>query len=235
VNVYQALAAQAVVSQAATTPVLLGIAGGVGVGKSTAAAFVREHLVAASVHVEVICTDAFLLPNAELEAGGISMRKGFPESFDVPAFDACLRALEAGSPVELPVYSHVTYDRVPGAVQVLGRADVVIVEGVNALQAPVVDHLDLALYIDADEADMRLWFLDRFLAFCEAATADETSFYRGFAGMTPEQQRGIAEWTWREINAVNLRDHIAPSRSRATWVVSKRRDHSIRASSVPGT
>ena len=213
---------------------LVGIAGGVGVGKSTAAAFVREHLAAASVAVEVICTDAFLLPNAELELRGISMRKGFPESYDAPAFDACLRALKAGrSPVELPVYSHATYDRVPDEVQTLAPADVVVVEGVNALQAPVVDHLDLSLYIDADEADMRLWFVDRFVALCEAATTDETSFYRGFAGMPPDQQRGVADWTWREINAVNLRDHIVPSRSRATWVVSKRRDHSIRASSVP--
>ena len=244
-NVYAALAVQALarragvrqaaVGHAATTPVLVGIAGGVGVGKSTAAALVRDHLAVAPAPVEVICTDAFLLPNTELESRGISMRKGFPESFDAPALDACLSALEAGrSSVELPVYSHLTYDRVPDEVQVLGPADVVIVEGVNALQPPVVDHLDLALYIDAEEADMRVWFVDRFLALCDAAIADETSFYRGFTGMTREQQRGIAEWTWREINAVNLRDHIAPSRSRATWVVSKRRDHSIRATSVPG-
>ena len=235
-NAYQALAAQVVSRRRTKTPVLLGIAGGVGVGKSTAAAVVCEHLEAASVRVEVVCTDAFLLPNAELDARGVSMRKGFPESFDVPAFDACLAALEAGSPgVEIPVYSHATYDRAPGEVQVLGPADVVIVEGVNALQSPVVEHLDLAVYIDADEADMRIWFVDRFLALCEAAMADETSFYRGFAGMTPEQQRDIAEWTWHEINGVNLHEHIAPSRSRANWVVSKRRDHSIRATSVPGT
>ena len=213
---------------------LVGIAGGVGVGKSTAAAFVRAHLDAASVPVEVVCTDAFLLPNAELEARGISMRKGFPESFDAPAFDACLTALEAGrSGVQIPVYSHATYDLAPGEVQVLGPADVVIVEGVNALQSPVVEHLDLAVYIDADESDMRLWFVDRFLAFCEAAVADETSFYRGFAGMTRDQQREIAEWTWREINAVNLRDHIAPSRARATRVLTKQRDHSVRSTSVP--
>ena len=236
-NVYQALAAQAVACLRTTkTPVLLGIAGGVGVGKSTAAAAVRGHLDEASVAVEVVCTDAFLLPNVELVARGISMRKGFPESFDASAFDACLAALEAGrSGIEIPVYSHATYDRAPGEVQVLKPADVVIVEGVNALQSPVVEHLDLAVYIDADEADMRIWFVDRFLALCEAASSDETSFYRGFAGMTREQQGEIAEWTWNEINAVNLHDFIAPSRSRATWVVSKRRDHSIRATSVPGT
>jgi type I pantothenate kinase len=236
VNAYQALAAQAEACQASKTPVLVGIAGGVGVGKSTAAALVREHLDAAAVRVEVVCTDAFLLPNAALEARGIGMRKGFPESFDAAAFDACLTALEAGrSGIEIPVYSHATYDRAPGEVQVLGPADVVIVEGVNALQSPVVEHLDLTVYIDADEPDMRRWFVDRFLALCEAAIADERSFYRGFAGMTREQQREIAEWTWREINAVNLHDHIAPSRRGASWVISKRRDHSIRATSVPGT
>ena len=233
-NPYEALAAQAAARRAGTLPVLLGIAGGVGVGKSTAAALVREHLVAASVPVEVVCTDAFLLPNAVLESRGITMRKGFPETYDAPAFEACVRALKAGrAGVEIPVYSHATYDRAPDEVQALGAADVVIVEGVNALQPPVVDHLDLGVYIDAEEADMQDWFIERFLALCAAAIMDETSFYRGFTGMSRDQQRGIAEWTWREVNGVNLHEHIAPSRSRATWVVSKRRDHSIRASSVP--
>jgi type I pantothenate kinase len=206
-------------------PVLVGITGGVGVGKSTAAARIREHLSRASVRTVVLCTDVFLLPNATLEQLGRQLRKGFPESFDAEALDACLRALRAGdTPVRVPVYSHATYDRVPGEVQELDAADVVIVEGVNALQPPVVDHLDLAVYIEADEDDMRDWFVTRFLAFCADPDA---AFYRGFATMSDAQRRGVAEWTWREINAVNLRDHIAPSRARATRVLTKRRDHSF--------
>jgi type I pantothenate kinase len=236
VDVYAAIAAEAAARLRAQPRVLLGITGGVGVGKTTTAENVRDHLAAdESVPVEVVSTDAFLLPNAELERRGLSMRKGFPQSFDTEAIEWFLRAVESGQPqVRVPVYSHATYDRVPDAVRALGPADVVIIEGVNALQRPVVDHLDLSVYVDADEDDMQAWFVDRFIELCALAREDETSFYRGFTGMSVAQQRGIADWTWREINGVNLRDHIAPSRARATWVLSKRRDHSIRAGGVPG-
>jgi type I pantothenate kinase len=229
-DAYEVLAREIVSRVTAAGPVLLGIAGGVGVGKSTTAELVREQLAAASVAVEVVGTDAFLLPNDELERRDLSMRKGFPESFDTDALAAFVDAVEAGTgEVVVPVYSHETYDRVPGGLRVVARADVVVIEGVNALQPPVVDHLDVALYIDAAEDDMRQWFVDRFLALCALARDDETSFYRGFAGMSEEQQRGIAEWTWREINLVNLRDHIAPTKDRATIVLSKRFDHSVAA------
>jgi type I pantothenate kinase len=227
-DAYTALAADVVARLPAASPVLFGISGGVGVGKTTTAERVRQQLSTQEVRVEVVSTDAFLLPNHELEHRGIGMRKGFPESFDAAAIDAFLRAVKAGEPVvSTPVYSHATYDRVPDAVRVLEPADIVIIEGVNALQTPVVDHLDVSVYIDATEADMQSWFIERFLSLCDLARGDETSFYRGFTGMPVEQQRGIAEWTWREINLVNLRDHIAPSKVRASRVMTKRRDHSI--------
>jgi type I pantothenate kinase len=206
-------------------PVLVGIAGGVGVGKSTTAALVRDHL--RDVSVEILATDSFILPNAELARRGVEMRKGFPESFDGGALDDALMRLAAGEGVDVPVYSHVTYDRVPGEYAHVGPADVVIVEGVNALQPPAVDRLHVAVYLDADDADMEAWFVDRFLALCAAAIGDDLSFYRGFAAMDVDQQRAIAAWTWREINAVNLRDHIRPSRGRATHVVTKRFDHTV--------
>jgi type I pantothenate kinase len=227
-DAHEVLAAEVAALLPATRPVLLGISGGVGVGKSTMAAGVRDRLTRDSVATEILCTDAFLLPNEELERRDLSMRKGFPESFDNDALDAALHAVkERATAVQVPVYSHTTYDRVPGTERTLDPADVLIIEGVNALQPPVADHLDVAVYIDAAEADIEAWFVDRFLAFCEEAVEDERSFYRGFTAMSAAQQRGIAEWTWREINGVNLRDHIAPSRARATVVLSKRRDHSI--------
>jgi type I pantothenate kinase len=226
-DAHEVLAAEVTSRLATTRPVLLGITGGVGVGKSTLAAGVRDRLARDSVSAEIVCTDDFLLPNAELERLDLTMRKGFPGTFDDTALDAALRRLEGGAEVRTPVYSHTTYDRVPGVERTIAPADAVIVEGVNALLPPVVDRLDVAVYIDASEEDMLAWFVDRFLALCARALDDARSFYRGFTGMSVEQQRGIAEWTWREINGVNLRDHIAPSRQRATLVLSKRRDHSI--------
>jgi type I pantothenate kinase len=208
-------------------PVLVGIAGAVGIGKTTTAALLRGLLENRGLGVEVLTTDDFLLPNDELERLGLTMQKGFPGTFDDVALEATLAALRTGEAVDVPVYSHQTYDRVPGAVRRLEAVDVVLVEGVNALQPPAVDQLDVAVYVDAAEAHVEAWFVERFLGLCEAALDDEASFYRGFAAMPVDQQRSIAEWTWREINLVNLREHIGPSRSRATVVLTKDRDHSI--------
>ena len=227
-DAYERLAADVAALVGDEGPVVVGIAGGV--GESTTAARLQDHLSAAAVTVEVVGTDAFLLPNDELERRDLSMRKGFPETFDTDALASFLRAVRAGAPeVRVPIYSHTTYDRVPHMERVLTPTDVLVVEGVNALQPPVVEHLAVAVYIDAAEEDMAAWFVDRFLSFCEEARDDEESFYRGFVGMSVAQQRGIAEWTWREINLVNLREHIAPSQAAATEVLSKGRDHSVRS------
>jgi type I pantothenate kinase len=131
--------------------------------------------------------------------------------------------------VAVPVYSHEIYDRLPGPGRTLAPADVVIVEGVNALQPPTAEWLDVALYLEADETDLRRWFTERFLGLCAEAAADPGggSFYLTFVGMSEDEQRVLAAQIWDGINGVNLRDHIAPSRSRATHVVRKAGDHSL--------
>jgi len=157
-DAYERLAADVAALVGDAGPVVVGVAGGVGVGKSTTAARIQEHLAAAAVTVEVLGTDAFLLPNDELERRDLSMRKGFPETFDTDALTSFLRAVRAGTPeVRVPIYSHTTYDRVPHMERVLAPTDVVVIEGVNALQPPVVEHLAVAVYIDAAEEDMAAW------------------------------------------------------------------------------
>jgi type I pantothenate kinase len=217
----------------ARRPILVGITGGVAVGKSTTAATLARRLARTGLRVDVLSTDAFLLPNAELERRGLAMRKGFPETFAIDDLDACLLHLRAGREVEVPVYSHVTYDRVPAATVGITPGDVVIVEGVNVLQPPAVDRLDVGIYVDADEGDMRDWFVERFLSLC--ASADEGSFYAPLRGLSEDEQRALAAAAWDGINAVNLREHTRPSRRRATHVVHKARDHSIRSCNVGGS
>lgn len=213
-----------------TRPLLFGISGAVGIGKSTLSAILARHLADLGLATEVVATDGFLLTGAELDRLGLRMRKGFPESYDAGLLSDVLRRLHDGeAEVAVPVYSHEIYDRLPGPGRVLRRADVVIVEGVNALQPPAADWLDVALYIEADEAHLRRWFTDRFLGLCAEAAADPdgTSFYRAFVGMTGDEQRALAAQIWDGINGVNLRDHIGPSRNRATHVLRKALDHSV--------
>lgn len=206
-------------------PALLGISGGVSVGKTTTAELVQRHIRDQGAEADILCTDAFLLDNDELARRGLLLRKGFPESYDVGLLVSVLARLRRGDvPVRVPVYSHETYDRLPGVEQEVGAADVVIIEGVNVLQPEVVEQLDVSVYVDAEEEHMAEWFRDRFLTLCESA--GEGTFYSGFAAMSAEERAAMAITAWDAINAVNLREHILPSRERATFVLRKAADHS---------
>jgi type I pantothenate kinase len=206
---------------------VLGITGSVAVGKSTIAAAVADDVQARGKSVEVISTDAFLLPNATLVDRGLLMRKGFPESYDHVAMRALVDALHAGTKgATVPVYSHLLFDVVPGDGRTLADADIVVIEGVNVL-AELHDVLDLSVYIDAPEELVEQWYVERFHRLCREAEHDEQSFYRQFVGMSSEQIDQLARRTWEGINLVNLRENIAPSRALADLVVTMGTGHEV--------
>jgi type I pantothenate kinase len=218
-------------------PYVIGVAGGVASGKSTTARVLRLLLArwAEHPHVDVVTTDGFLYPNATLEARGLVARKGFPESYDQGKLVRFLADIKSGRPeVAAPVYSHRTYDIVPGRFDVFRRPDVLIVEGLSILQTGVSTHvfvsdlLDYSIFVDASEADIRRWYVARFLALREAAIDDTESFYRRFTGMSEEATEGLAEMVWREINGVNLKENVEPTRLRAQLILEKGGDHSVR-------
>jgi type I pantothenate kinase len=199
----------------------------VAVGKSTFADALA--LALAPLRTEVVATDGFLLPNDELSRRGQLMQKGFPGTYDDEAIAAFLDELRAGRAGEVPVYSHATYDRVPGEMRVVdGTAvDVVVLEGVNAMQPDIVSRVDLAVYLDAPEPLVRSWYVDRFLELIAASETDETSFYRRFADLDGEGRRATAAMVWEAVNLVNLTDHILPTRDLAHVVVVKSDGHAM--------
>jgi type I pantothenate kinase len=209
-------------------PLLVGIAGAVCAGKTTLAAAMRAAVEGAGFSVVVLGTDSFLFPNEVLAQRGLTYRKGFPESFDTDALVECLSQIRAGAnSVDVPVYSHVSYDIVGMATVDLRDAALVIVEGVNALQAVVVEHVDIAVYLEADEADLADWFVTRFGELCAAGAQHPGSFYAAFAHLSTDEQRSLAHATWDAINLVNLREHITATRRNADVVVVKGPDHSV--------
>jgi type I pantothenate kinase len=231
-DAYRRLAEEVVALRAGAPPppVLFGVTGGVAAGKSTTAEAIRHHLEAGNCTVALLATDAFLWPNEELERRGLTMSKGFPDSYDVDALVGVLRDLKAGRAAEAPVYSHRTYDRLPGEVhRIEPTTDVVVVEGVNVLQPRVAAELTASVYVDAAEEDARSWFFRRFVELCEAARDDPSSFYAPLAFLGEGVRRRVADAAWEGVNAVNLREHIAPTAPRATWVLRKGPGHRVRS------
>lgn len=217
-------------STAASAPVfLIGLAGGVAAGKSTLARRLAQDLAAADPGrpVEIVATDGFLKPNAQLEAAGLSMKKGFPETYDWDALHAFLDALSAGRNARMPVYSHVTYDIVPDETREVAGAGVVIVEGINVLQTQAArSRFGLKLYVEADPAHAKAWYLARLHGII---AADPQSF---FARLDPAERDAMFEAAWTHLNLVNLHEHIAPTMAHADVVVRKAADHAVAAIEV---
>jgi type I pantothenate kinase len=238
-------------------PFVVAIAGSVAAGKSTAARVLRALLARwpSHPHVELVTTDGFLHPNAVLEARGLMRRKGFPESYDVARLLRFLGDLKAGAPdVAAPVYSHLRYDIVPGERQVLRRPDVVILEGINVLQAPpldargeadaegteggsgdgdgrprlmVSDFIDFSIYVDADERSLARWYVERFLSLRDTAFRDPASYFHRYASLSEPEAVETAERIWAEINYVNLKRNIEGTRGRASVVLWKGPSHAV--------
>jgi type I pantothenate kinase len=208
-------------------PLLIGITGSVAVGKSTLAAALADAF--GELRVATVATDGFLRRNAELDAAGLTLRKGFPESYDSAALARTLAALRLG-PAPVPVYSHVSYDVDPALSRSVGPADIILVEGLGLAPHAGGDPaaaLDLLLYLDAEEADLEAWFVTRFMGLWHAAADDPASFYTRFRDLTPEAAAVFARSVWGNINLPNLREHISGARQGAAVVVRKDRDHAL--------
>lgn len=208
-------------------PYVVSIVGSVAVGKSTSARASRAMLELGPPGraVDVVTTDGFLFPNRVLSARGLADRKGFPETFDRDAFNEFLRSVKRGVPeVRAPSYSHEIYDIVTDAPQIVRKPDVLIVEGLPL----TTDHVDLAIFVDADEHDIEQWYVERFLALCREAVGDDASFFRSFVGYSDAQISAIAHDVWASINRVNLYEFILPARDGCDVILEKRADHRVR-------
>ena len=228
-------------SESPHIPFVIGVAGSVAVGKSTASRLLQALLSRWPSHptVDLITTDGFLLPLTTLEARGITHRKGFPESYDVRRLVHFMAELKSGIPeVQAPVYSHLRYDIVPGEYQVVHRPDVVIVEGLNVLQTGsgragrpmpmfVSDFFDFSIYVDAAENDIEQWYIERFQALRETVFTNASSYFHRYAELSPDESEETARRLWTTINLVNLRENILPTRDRAHLILKKAADHSI--------
>lgn len=225
---------------ASRSPFIIGLAGSVAVGKSTTARVLQALLSRWPDHPDValVTTDGFLFPNAVLEQRGLMHRKGFPESYDLPRLLSFLRAVRSGEAIATaPVYSHLQYDILPDTELTVAQPDILILEGLNVLQRGstaegasrlfVSDFFDFSIYVDADEADIQTWFFERFRRLRETAFQNPASYFHRYAALSLEEALKFATHAWNNINAVNLRENIAPTREHANLILEKGKDHSV--------
>jgi type I pantothenate kinase len=222
-------------------PYIIGIAGSVAVGKSTFSRVLRALLARWPDHpkVELVTTDGFLLPNAQLEARGLMRRKGFPESYSQRTLLHFLADVKAGVPrVSAPVYSHLHYDIIPGAMQYVEQPDILMIEGLNVLQSPdesrdgsrlfVSDFFDFSIYLDASEQIVERWYVERFLRLRDTVFQNKSSYFHRYAALNEEEAVQTARQIWEEINLLNLRENIGPTRERAHLILEKSADHQVK-------
>jgi len=223
------------------SPYIIGVAGSVAVGKSTTARVLKALLARwpNTPKVDLVTTDGFLLPNAELRRQGLMERKGFPESYDTGKLLRFLNAIKSGrAEVAAPLYSHLVYDVVPGEEVVIDRPDILIVEGLNVLQPArmprdgkavpfVSDFFDFSIYLDAPEQDLQRWYVDRFLRLRHTAFRDPKSYFHRYAELDETAAIDVANGLWNRINLVNLRENVLPTRQRASLILRKGASHHI--------
>jgi type I pantothenate kinase len=224
-------------------PYVIGVAGSVAVGKSTSARILRRLLSRWPSHpkVDLVTTDGFLLPNAILQREGLMNRKGFPESYDLQRILRFMADIKSGErDVEAPLYSHLTYDVLPDKTQVIDQPDILIIEGINVLQTGrpprdgrgipnTSDFFDFSIFIDAEEVDLKEWYIERFFSLKNGAFLDPKSYFHRYAALTNAEAESMASRIWDSINLVNLRENILPTRPRADLVLRKGTDHKVRS------
>ena len=228
-------------TQPSHLPYIISIAGSVAVGKSTTARILQALLDRWPEHpkVELVTTDGFLFPNHELEARGLMKKKGFPLSYDMRRLVNFVADIKAGAAsVSAPVYSHHSYDIVPGAEKRVEQPDILIIEGLNVLQSGmdyphdphhvfVSDFVDFSISVDAEESLLKNWYIERFLKFRQSAFSDPECYFHHYAALSEAESVAIASQIWDEINYPNLKSNILPTRERASLILTKGAAHAI--------
>jgi uridine kinase len=134
-------------------PVIIGVAGGTGSGKTTIARQILK--LAGTEQISLIEHDAYYkdlshMPPAERDLANFD----HPDALENELLVEHLKELKAGQAVEIPIYDFTTHTRT-GETQHLGPNRVVLIEGILIFADPALRELmDVKIFVDTD-ADIR--------------------------------------------------------------------------------
>ena len=158
---------------------------------------------------------------------------------DVGALLRFLSGIKSGARnMRAPLYSHFTYDVLPGEFVTIDQPDILIFEGINVLQTRdlpkdgkvvpfVSDFFDFSIYVDAEESQIRQWYVERFMRLRETAFRNPEAFFHKYSQLSDTAALAIAEGLWSNINLKNLTENILPTRPRADLILRKGGDHLV--------
>ena len=134
-------------------PLIIGIAGGTGSGKTT---LVNRLLEQFGEDISVLPHDSYYAAHHELTLEERqALNYDHPASFDNHRMIQDLRDLKAGKAVQCPVYDYTIYDRTDETVT-LSPNKVILVEGILIFENKELrDLLDIKIFVDTD-ADVRI-------------------------------------------------------------------------------
>ncbi|EGY33487.1 pantothenate kinase [Aggregatibacter actinomycetemcomitans serotype e str. SC1083] len=224
--------------QSPKVPYIISIAGSVAVGKSTSARILQSLLShwPQERKVDLITTDGFLHPLSYLQQHNLLHKKGFPISYNTSKLIHFLADIKSGKPnVSAPIYSHLTYDIIPDQFNVIDQPEILILEGLNVLQPNknqanelfVSDFVDFSIYVDAEETLLKEWYIRRFLKFRQSAFSNPNSYFKHYANLSEQEAIETAGKIWDEINGLNLKENILPTRERANLILKKGANHEV--------
>lgn len=206
---------------------VIGITGSVAVGKSTFAHDLADKLSQQNIKTTVISTDDCLMSNDELHERGLFDQKGFPQTYNLDLLEKVITRFRAGEKsLNIPVYTQELADIHPNETQIIELPNILIVEGVVALQLPP-KHFDLKIYIDADLADIKEWYLSRTLEVTALAKDDPSSWRYDYAKMPIDEFTQLVMQVWENTNQKNLDQYILPTKSLADVIVHFDKQHRI--------
>jgi uridine kinase len=132
-----------------TTPLVIGIAGGTGSGKTTVANVILDRVGAR--HIAYLPHDAYYKELQELPlAQRTVINFDHPNSLDTELLTHHIRQLKANQPVDLPIYDFKTHSRTSQVLH-LEPQPVILVEGILIFAEPELRQLfDVKIFVDTD-------------------------------------------------------------------------------------
>ena len=134
-------------------PLVIGLAGGTGSGKTTVAKVILQRVGAA--HIAYVPHDAYYLSLSDFPAGDVSLINwDHPAALDTELMIEHVKALKAGQGIDLPVYDFAAYRRTTRTVRVEPQP-IILVEGILLFAEPNLRPVfDVKIFVDTD-ADLR--------------------------------------------------------------------------------